>query len=209
MQRQVAAEKVVHAAENEGGEHVGLVVPIFAGGGVGQGVGEAEELLFNQLVHIVVEMVAAGVHFPQGEDEAAAVYPVGGFGHHFEEHIKAACLETGEHDSAVLGFEIGNHLAGQIAFAGVVFVEGGTVYRGAFEDILHGDLGEGFFVQQIHKGFADGAVGFDDAGVGIAFVFAHVGAFVWGFGRVILRFSVCLSNFFTGFVCLAVRGIVF
>ena len=64
VQRQVAAEKVVHAAENEGGEHVGLVVPIFAGGGVGQGVGEAEELLLNQLVHIAVEVVAAGVHFP-------------------------------------------------------------------------------------------------------------------------------------------------
>jgi len=111
--------------------------------------------------------------------------------------------------SAVFGFEVGNHLAGQVTFAGVVFVKGGTVYRGAVENILYGDLGEGFFVQQIHKGLADGTVGFDDAGVGIAFVFAHVCASILGLGQGILRFYVCLSNFFTNFVCLMIRGIAF
>ena len=112
-QRQVTAEEVAHVAENEGGEHVGLVVPIFVRSNVGQGVGKAEELLLNQLVHIAVEVAAAGVHFPQGDNQAAsAVYPVGGFGHHVEERIKSACLEAGEDRLAVFGFEIGNHLSG-------------------------------------------------------------------------------------------------
>ena len=97
----------------------------------------------------------------------------------------------------------------QVAFTRVVFVESGTVYRGAVENILHRDLGKGFFMQQIHKGFADGAVGVDDAGVGISFVFAHVCSFASGSTWSILRLSVRLSNFFTNFVCLMIHGIAF
>ena len=57
-----------------------------------EAAGKAEEFLLNQLVHIAVEVVAAGIHFPQGENQAAAVYPVGSLGHHVEEHIKIGCI---------------------------------------------------------------------------------------------------------------------